>query len=153
MLCREMQGGITLSCAGVHVGTVPEQELADLVAAVDCTVMQRPDVFCRVHDIDSGAPIEQGTNHVDVVRHRGKVQRGVAAYIGRMQIGAMLGGSVLVETVFAWPGLGRLAYTAVFQRDINLLLGLLFMCSLMVIITNIVTEVAYRLIDPRISME
>ncbi|MAY63530.1 MAG: ABC transporter permease [Rhizobiales bacterium] len=70
-----------------------------------------------------------------------------------LQIGAMLGGSVLVETVFAWPGLGRLAYTAVFQRDINLLLGLLFMCSLMVIITNIVTEVAYRLIDPRISME
>tara|TARA_R110002020_G_scaffold184947_2_gene382296 strand:- start:15963 stop:16952 length:990 start_codon:yes stop_codon:yes gene_type:complete len=70
-----------------------------------------------------------------------------------LQIGAMLGGSVLVETVFAWPGLGRLAYTAVFQRDLNLLLGLLFMCSLMVIITNIVTEVAYRLVDPRISME
>ena len=61
-----------------------------------------------------------------------------------LQIGAMLGGSVLVETVFAWPGLGRLAYTAVFQRDINLLLGLLFMCSLMVIITNIVTEVGHH---------
>jgi peptide/nickel transport system permease protein len=70
-----------------------------------------------------------------------------------LQIGAMLGGSVLVETVFAWPGLGRLAYTAVFQRDINLLLGLLFVCSLMVVITNIVTEVAYRLVDPRIPMK
>jgi peptide/nickel transport system permease protein len=70
-----------------------------------------------------------------------------------LQIGAMLGGAVLVETVFAWPGLGRLAYTAVFQRDINLLLGLLFMCSLMVIITNILTEVAYRLVDPRIPTE
>jgi peptide/nickel transport system permease protein len=70
-----------------------------------------------------------------------------------LQVGAMLGGSVLVETVFAWPGLGRLAYAAVFQRDINLLLGLLFVCSLMVIAANIVTEVAYRLIDPRIAME
>jgi peptide/nickel transport system permease protein len=70
-----------------------------------------------------------------------------------LQVGAMLGGSVLVETVFAWPGLGRLAYTAVFQRDINLLLGLLFVCSFMVVITNIMTEVAYRLIDPRIAMK
>lgn len=67
-----------------------------------------------------------------------------------LQIGAVLGGSVLVETVFAWPGLGRLAYNAVFQRDLNLLLGLLFICSLMVIAANILTEVAYRLIDPRI---
>lgn len=67
-----------------------------------------------------------------------------------LQIGAMLGGAVLVETVFAWPGLGRLAYAAVFQRDINLLLGLLFTCSLMVILANILTELVYRLVDPRI---
>lgn len=70
-----------------------------------------------------------------------------------LQVGAILGGSVLIETVFAWPGLGRLAYNAVFQRDINLLLGLLFFCSLMVVITNILTEVAYRLIDPRIPLK
>jgi peptide/nickel transport system permease protein len=70
-----------------------------------------------------------------------------------LQIGAMLGGAVLVETVFAWPGLGRLAYTAVFQRDLNLLLGLLFVSSLLVIVTNIMTEVAYRLVDPRIPLE
>jgi peptide/nickel transport system permease protein len=68
-----------------------------------------------------------------------------------LQIGAMLGGSVLVETVFAWPGLGRLAFTAVFQRDINLLLGLLLMCSCMVILVNVLTDLAYRLIDPRIG--
>ncbi|MDP3342361.1 ABC transporter permease [Frigidibacter sp.] len=70
-----------------------------------------------------------------------------------LQIGAMLGGAVLVETVFAWPGLGRLAYTAVFQRDLNLLLGLLFICAIMVIVINIMTEIAYRLIDPRIPMK
>lgn len=69
-----------------------------------------------------------------------------------LQIGAILGGAVLVETVFAWPGLGRLAYTAVFQRDLNLLLGLLFFCSLMVVAINILTEIAYRLIDPRIAL-
>jgi peptide/nickel transport system permease protein len=68
-----------------------------------------------------------------------------------LQIGAMLGGSVLVETVFAWPGLGRLAYTAVFQRDINLLLGILLVSSCMVILINTLTDLAYRLIDPRIG--
>jgi peptide/nickel transport system permease protein len=68
-----------------------------------------------------------------------------------LQMGAMLGGSVLVETVFAWPGLGRLAYTAVFQRDINLLLGILLMSSCLVILTNVLTDLAYRLIDPRIG--
>ncbi|WP_334191903.1 ABC transporter permease [Pararhodobacter sp.] len=70
-----------------------------------------------------------------------------------LQVGAILGGSVLIETVFAWPGLGRLAYNAVFQRDLNLLLGLLFLCSIMVVVTNILTEVVYRLIDPRIPLK
>lgn len=68
-----------------------------------------------------------------------------------LQIGAMLGGSVLVETVFAWPGLGRLAYTAVFQRDINLLLGILLVSSCLVIVTNMLCDLTYRLIDPRIG--
>lgn len=70
-----------------------------------------------------------------------------------LQVGAMLGGSVLIETVFAWPGLGRLAYSAVFQRDINLLLGLLLMASCMVILTNVLTDLVYRFIDPRIGAD
>ena len=67
-----------------------------------------------------------------------------------VQIGGMLGGSVLVETVFSWPGLGRLAFEAVFQRDINLLLGILLLCSVVVIVANIVVDLAYTWLDPRI---
>ena len=67
-----------------------------------------------------------------------------------VQIGTMLGGSVLVETVFSWPGLGRLAFEAVFQRDINLLLGILLLCSMLVIIANIAVDLAYSRLDPRI---
>ena len=67
-----------------------------------------------------------------------------------VQIGGMLGGSVLVETVFSWPGLGRLAFEAVFQRDINLLLGILLLCSCVVILANIVVDLAYSWLDPRI---
>lgn len=69
-----------------------------------------------------------------------------------VQMGTMLGGSVLVETVFSWPGLGRLAFEAVFQRDINLLLGILLMCSFVVVLANIAVDLAYSRLDPRIRM-
>ena len=69
-----------------------------------------------------------------------------------VQFGALLGGSVLVETVFSWPGLGRLAFEAVFQRDINLLLGILLMCSVLVVLSNILVDVMYSQLDPRIRI-
>ncbi|MET0184351.1 MAG: ABC transporter permease, partial [Achromobacter sp.] len=70
-----------------------------------------------------------------------------------MQLGALIGGSVVVETVFAWPGMGRLAFDAVMQRDLNLLLGILFCTSLLVIVANIVTDVLYAVLDPRIELQ
>lgn len=69
-----------------------------------------------------------------------------------LQLGTMLGGSVLVETVFSWPGLGRLAFEAVAQRDINLLLGILLLCSFVVIAANIFVDIAYAKLDPRIRL-
>ena len=68
-----------------------------------------------------------------------------------VQIGALLGGAVVVETVFNWPGLGRLAYDAVLQRDFNLLLGILFMSSVVVVAVNIVVDLLYAALDPRIE--
>ena len=69
-----------------------------------------------------------------------------------VQVGSLLGGSVLVESVFGWPGLGRLAFEAVQQRDFNLLLGILFMSSLLVIAVNLVVDVLYAALDPRIEL-
>lgn len=69
-----------------------------------------------------------------------------------LQVGTLLGGSVLVETVFSWPGLGRLAFESVFSRDFNLLLGILFLCSVIVVTVNIVVDVVYSLLDPRIEL-
>lgn len=69
-----------------------------------------------------------------------------------LQIGSLLGGSVLVETVFGWPGLGRLAFEAVFQRDHNLLLGILLLSSVLVVVANVVVDLVYAQLDPRISM-
>ena len=69
-----------------------------------------------------------------------------------LQIGSMLGGSVMVETVFGWPGLGRLAFEAVFQRDNNLLLGILLLSSVLVVIVNVIIDLTYAHLDPRIEV-
>ncbi|GGY06449.1 ABC transporter permease [Litchfieldella qijiaojingensis] len=68
-----------------------------------------------------------------------------------LQAGQMVGGAILTETVFAWPGIGRLMYEALMQRDYNLLLGIFFFSAALVIVFNIVTDLVYRLADPRIK--
>jgi peptide/nickel transport system permease protein len=68
-----------------------------------------------------------------------------------LHAGTLIGGAVLTETVFAWPGIGRLMYEALLQRDYNLLLGVFVVCSAMVLIFNLLTDLVYRLVDPRIE--
>ncbi len=69
-----------------------------------------------------------------------------------VQVGTLLGGAVMVETVFNWPGLGRLAFDAVFQRDYNLLLGTVIFASALVVLINIATDLFYAVLDPRIEV-
>lgn len=69
-----------------------------------------------------------------------------------LQFGAVLSGAILVESVFAWPGLGRLAFEAVTRRDTPVLLGVLLLVSVSVIVANLLTDLVYRLIDPRIRV-
>ena len=68
-----------------------------------------------------------------------------------LQFGNVMAGAILVETVFNWPGLGRLAFDSVLRRDYPTILGVLLFSSVVVIIMNIVTDLCYRLIDPRIK--
>ena len=68
-----------------------------------------------------------------------------------LQAGTMLGGSVVVESVFSLPGLGRLAYESVVQRDLNTLLGIVFISALLVICVNFLVDLVYARLDPRIA--
>ena len=70
-----------------------------------------------------------------------------------MQAGQLIGGSVLVETVFAWPGIGRLAFDALLQRDYQVLLGVFFCTSVVVVVFNLLTDLVYRLVDPRMQSQ
>lgn len=68
-----------------------------------------------------------------------------------LEIGGLLSGSVVIETVFGWPGIGRLAYDAVLQRDINLLLGIFLFSALLVVLVNLAIDLIYVALDPRIG--
>ena len=70
--------------------------------------------------------------------------------IAGLQFGNLISGAVLVETVFSWPGLGTLALEAILGRDYPTLLGVLAFSSMLVILANLLTDLSYRWIDPRL---
>ncbi|CAO3359082.1 ABC transporter permease [Azospirillum melinis] len=69
-----------------------------------------------------------------------------------VHLGGLMGGAVVVETVYSWPGLGRLAYEAVMGRDFNVLLGILLLSSLIVVAVNAVIDLLQAWLDPRIEV-
>ncbi|MBL6615236.1 MAG: ABC transporter permease [Reyranella sp.] len=71
--------------------------------------------------------------------------------VAGMHLGNLLGGAVVVETLFGWPGMGRLALEAVLARDFSVLLGVLLLSSLLVIIANVLIDLLHAWLDPRIG--
>ena len=69
-----------------------------------------------------------------------------------LQASILVGGSVLVENVFSWPGIGTLAYEAVQSRDNPLLLGILIVTATLVCLFNLLTDIAYSIADPRVEL-
>jgi peptide/nickel transport system permease protein len=72
--------------------------------------------------------------------------------VAGIQAGQLVGCSILVETVFAWPGIGRLAFDALLARDYQILLGVFLATSVLVLVFNLVTDLLYAWIDPRVEM-
>ena len=70
--------------------------------------------------------------------------------VAGLQFGNLISGALLVETVFNWPGMGRLAFDSILRRDYPTIMGVLFFASAMVVIANILTDLSYRVADPRL---
>lgn len=70
--------------------------------------------------------------------------------VAGIQLGHLLAGAVLVETVFTWPGMGRLMFDGILRRDYPLIMGILIFSSVMVIVANLITDILYGVLDPRI---
>jgi ABC-type dipeptide/oligopeptide/nickel transport system permease component len=76
----------------------------------------------------------------------------VVTVIG-LQFGVLLAGAIITEVIFSWPGLGRLTIDAINSRDYPMVQGCILMIALTYIIANLLTDFAYRLLDPRIKVE
>lgn len=70
--------------------------------------------------------------------------------VAGLQFGNLISGALLVETVFNWPGMGRLAFDSILRRDYPTIMGVLFFASAMVVVANLLTDLSYRLADPRL---
>ncbi|MEM9764880.1 MAG: ABC transporter permease [Pseudomonadota bacterium] len=70
-----------------------------------------------------------------------------------VQVSSLIGGSVVVETVFGWPGLGQLAFESLFARDLNLLMGIFLVSALLVLVVNLLVDILYTMLDPRIDLQ
>jgi len=70
-----------------------------------------------------------------------------------LQAGQLMGGAVLTETVFAWPGLGRLMVKAIFARDYILLQGAVLIFAMAFVVINLIVDLSYGMLDPRVSRQ
>jgi len=103
-----------------------------------------------------------GSDYIRTARAKGASERSVlfkhalrnAALpiltVAGLQFGNLISGALLVETVFNWPGMGRLAFDSILRRDYPTIMGVLFFASFMVVVANILTDMSYRWADPRL---
>jgi peptide/nickel transport system permease protein len=93
----------------------------------------------------------KGLRETGVFRHVIKNAAPTAMAVMGLQLGYMLGGSILIETVFSWPGSGLLLNSAIFQRDLPLLQGTILVLAMFFVILNLLVDIAQAAIDPRIK--
>lgn len=93
----------------------------------------------------------KGLTQFGVFRHVVKNAAPTALAVMGLQLGYLLGGSILIETVFSWPGTGFLLNSAIFQRDLPLLQGTILVLALFFVILNLLVDMLQTLLDPRIA--
>ncbi|MDB5590974.1 ABC transporter permease [Enterovirga sp.] len=93
----------------------------------------------------------KGLTDYGVFRHVVKNAAPTALAVMGLQLGYLLGGSILIETVFSWPGTGFLLNAAIFQRDLPLLQGTILVLALFFVILNLLVDVVQTALDPRIQ--
>ena len=93
----------------------------------------------------------RGLGGVAVFKHVAKNTAPTVLAVAGLQVGYLMGGSILVETVFAWPGTGFLLNTAIFQRDMPLLQGTILVLCMFFVVLNLCVDILQPLIDPRMG--
>ena len=69
-----------------------------------------------------------------------------------LQLGRLMGGAVVTESIFAWPGVGRLMVSAIFQRDVPIVIAAVFIVAVTIVLANLLVDLVQAAIDPRIRL-
>jgi peptide/nickel transport system permease protein len=93
----------------------------------------------------------KGLSSIGVLSHVIKNAAPTALAVMGIQLGYLLGGSILIETVFSWPGTGLLLNDAIFQRDLPLLQGTILVLAIFFVVLNMVVDILQTLLDPRVA--
>ena len=93
----------------------------------------------------------KGMTNLGIFLHVVKNAAPTALAVMGLQLGYLLGGSILIETVFSWPGTGFLLNSAIFQRDLPLLQGTILILAMFFVLLNLIVDIVQTLLDPRIA--
>ena len=146
------QGGLLESWVNIlHHLVLPAVTLASVYIAVYSRIARASMLDVLGADYIRTARSKGLTERVVVYKHALKNAMLPVVTMAGLQFGQMVAGAVVVETVFSWPGIGQLALKAILRRDYPLLLGILFFSVLVVVICNLLTDLSYRFLDPRIK--
>ena len=96
-------------------------------------------------------------DQVDALALGGRIEGAEVGEFGRSQLtvghaGTLLAGTIVTETIFSWPGIGRLTVQAISSRDYPLLQGCILVIALSYVVVNLLTDVLYSVIDPRVRL-
>lgn len=140
-------------------------EMADIARHLVLPMITLASVFLALYSRLARASMMEvlGSDYVRTAKAKGLAPRDVVykhalknavspvITLAGLQFSAVISGAVLVEAVFSWPGLGTLAFQSIIARDTPTILGILFFSALVVIIGNLLTDFALRLVDPRVG--
>lgn len=129
----------------VVLGTIPMAIIARMTRASMLEVLEQ--------DYIRTAKVKGLRGHVILVRHALKNAFLPVLTVMGLQFGALLSGAVLTETIFSWPGIGRYVVNAILSRDIPVVQGTILFIATLFVLINLITDILYKAVDPRIRLE
>ncbi|MGJ8545060.1 MAG: ABC transporter permease [Sulfitobacter sp.] len=147
-----LEGGFWVQAVDIaHHMVLPTVTLASLFLALYSRLSRASMMEVLGSDYVRTAKAKGLSEREIVYKHALKNALSPVITLAGLQFSAVISGAVLVETVFAWPGLGSLAFSSILVRDTPTILGILFFSALMVIVGNLLTDIVLRFVDPRLK--
>jgi peptide/nickel transport system permease protein len=131
---------------------LPSITLGAAVAAIVARVLRSSTVECLRQDYVTLARAKGQVEFLVVMRHAVRNALIPTVTVVGLQVGTLLGGNMIVETVFGWPGLGRMVVKAIFERDFPLVQGSVMIYAFTFVIANLIVDILYTYLNPKITL-